>query len=60
MCLDATCRQAHALGYEVILVKDAHSTFDSGDLTASQIIAQTNAALGELVKVQAASRLTFG
>jgi nicotinamidase-related amidase len=60
MCLDATCRRAHALGYDIILVKDAHSTFDSGSLTASQIIAQTNAALGELVQVQAASRLTFG
>ena len=60
MCIDATCRRAHELGYDVILVEDGHSTFDNGDLLASQIIAQTNDALREMIQVEAASAITFG
>lgn len=37
-CVDTTCRHAYALGYNVILVSDAHSTWDSKSLTAEQII----------------------
>jgi nicotinamidase-related amidase len=59
MCIDATCRRAHKLGYDVTLVKDAHSTFDSDGLTASQIIAQHNDALGEVVKVEEAGNITL-
>jgi nicotinamidase-related amidase len=59
MCIDATCRRAHGLGYEVILVQDAHSTFDGSGLTASQIIAQYNEALRAVVKVEQASNITF-
>ena len=44
-CVDTTCRRAYTLGYEVILVRDAHSTWDSG-LTASQIIDHHNDVLG--------------
>jgi nicotinamidase-related amidase len=60
MCIDATCRRAHELGYDVILVKDAHSTFDDEGITASQIIAQYNDALCAVVKVEEASHITFG
>jgi nicotinamidase-related amidase len=60
MCIDATCRRAHELGYDVTLVKDAHSTFDDDELTASQIIAQYNDALRAMVKVEEASNITFG
>jgi len=42
MCVDTTCRRAFTLGYQVILVKDAHSTWDSGQLTAGQIIEHHN------------------
>ena len=28
-CVDTTCRRAWSLGYEVVLVRDAHSTWDS-------------------------------
>jgi nicotinamidase-related amidase len=59
-CINATCRQAHELGYEVVLVQDAHSTYDDGELTASQIITQYNDELCEKVKLQKANNITFG
>ena len=42
-CVDATVRGALALGYDVVLVGDAHSTMDSRGLSAEQIIADHNA-----------------
>jgi nicotinamidase-related amidase len=45
-CVDTTCRRAYSLGYDVTLVSDAHSTWDTEHLTASQIIAHHNATLG--------------
>jgi nicotinamidase-related amidase len=45
-CVDTTCRRAYSLGYDVILVKDAHSTWDTDHLTAPQIIAYHSAVLG--------------
>ncbi len=45
-CIDTTCRRAFTLGYEVTLVKDAHSTWDSSLLKANQIIAHHNNVLG--------------
>ncbi|HDX9613027.1 TPA: cysteine hydrolase [Bacillus toyonensis] len=42
ICIDATCRRAYSLGYDVILVKDGHSTYDSALLSASQIINHHN------------------
>jgi nicotinamidase-related amidase len=59
-CVNATCRQAHDLGYEVILVQDAHSTYDGSMLTASQIIAQYNHDLGGMVKLQKMNDIVFG
>jgi nicotinamidase-related amidase len=44
-CIDTTCRRAFSLGYQVILVKDAHSTWDSPLLTAQQIINHHNTVL---------------
>lgn len=44
-CVDTTCRRAFTLGYSVILVKDAHSTWDSDNLSAQQIIDHHNGAL---------------
>ncbi|HMF31760.1 MAG TPA: cysteine hydrolase family protein [Candidatus Lokiarchaeia archaeon] len=41
-CIDSTVRHASFLGYHVILIKDAHSTFNSTILTAHQIIAHHN------------------
>lgn len=45
-CIDTTCRRAFTLGYEVTLVKDGHSTWDSSLFTAEQIIAHHNNVLG--------------
>ena len=59
-CINSTCRRAHELGYGVILVQDAHSTYDDGELTASQIIAQYNDKLREKVKVKEANNISFG
>ncbi len=58
-CIAATCRRAHALGYEVTLVKDAHSTYDDGALTAPQIIARYNDELAAIANVQESSTLRF-
>lgn len=53
-CINATCRGGAALGYEVILASDAHSTNDEPDKPATQIIAEHNAALSNL-KTEAGS-----
>jgi len=45
-CIDTTCRRAFILGYDAILVRDAHSTWDSPLLTAQQIIGHHNQVLG--------------
>ena len=37
MCVGPTCRAAVALGYKVILVSDAHSTFDSLRMSPSRV-----------------------
>jgi len=42
VCVDATCRRAVNLGYNVTLVSDAHSTTDNPVLTAQQTIAYHN------------------
>jgi nicotinamidase-related amidase len=58
-CINATARRAHALGYDVTLVKDAHSTYPGGGLAASQVIAKYNDALGDVVKLEESSNVTF-
>lgn len=37
-CVDSTVRRSVAEGYDVLLVSDAHTTYDSRTLTAAQII----------------------
>ncbi|MBZ9780282.1 cysteine hydrolase [Pseudomonas sp. REP124] len=41
-CVNATLRQAHQLGYDVVLAGDAHSTVDNGNVKAEDIIAEHN------------------
>ncbi|ALC87746.1 isochorismatase [Bacillus sp. FJAT-22090] len=45
ICVDTTCRNAYSLGYDITLVTDAHSTWDSEELTAQQIINHHNQVL---------------
>lgn len=59
-CIDTTCRRAYSLNYDVILVKDAHSTWDSDLLTAPQIIAHHNQVLGGwFANLKEASEIEF-
>jgi nicotinamidase-related amidase len=59
-CIDSTIRHASFLGYKAILVKDAHSTFDSSLLTAAQIIAHHNMVLGnELAELLSEEEISF-
>ncbi|KAF0813603.1 Streptothricin hydrolase [Andreprevotia sp. IGB-42] len=44
-CIDATCRIAAELGFQPVLVADAHTTMDTAALSASAIIAHHNATL---------------
>ena len=65
-CVDTTSRRAISLGYDVTLVADGHSTFDTEILSAEQIIAHTNATLANLphpqneIVVKPASDVRFG
>lgn len=56
-CVDTTCRRARSLGYDVTLLSDGHSTWDSGDLTAAQIIDHHNRVLegGQFVRLAQAA-----
>jgi nicotinamidase-related amidase len=59
-CIDTNCRAAADLGYKVVLAKDAHTTFDSPDLAAHQIIAHHNRVLGgSFVELAAAGDIKF-
>ena len=44
-CVDTTVRRALALGYEVRLIADGHTTLGNGVLTAEQIVAHHNLTL---------------
>ncbi|GER88599.1 isochorismatase [Dictyobacter vulcani] len=46
-CVDTTVRRATTFGYNVILVSDAHLTFDTDLLSAEQIIAFYNYTLND-------------
>ena len=60
-CIDTTCRRAYSLGYDVTLVQDAHSTWDTEHLKASQIIAHHNQVLGGwFVTLKTATEIQFG
>jgi nicotinamidase-related amidase len=59
-CIDTTCRRAYSLGYEVTLVKDGHSTWDTDSLTAAQIIVHHNNVLSSwFVELKTADEVTF-
>lgn len=59
-CVDTTCRAAADLGFDVVLVSDAHSTTDSALLSAAQIVAHHNATLaGPFVTLSTTEAVTF-
>jgi nicotinamidase-related amidase len=59
MCIDTTIRAARSRDYEVTLVADGHSTFDSPTLTAVQIIAHHNDILTSFANVIPAAEIDF-
>lgn len=59
ICVDTTCRNAYSLGYDVTLVTDSHSTWDSEQLTAQQIINHHNQVLRWFANTKEAKDITF-
>ncbi|WP_313893418.1 cysteine hydrolase family protein [Psychrobacillus sp.] len=59
VCVDTTCRNAYSLGYDITLVTDAHSTWDSKELSAQQIIDHHNKVLRWFAKTQETKDITF-
>jgi nicotinamidase-related amidase len=65
MCIDTACRRALSLDYDVTLVADGHTTFDTEHATAAQIIAHHNATLAGIphpkheIVVKPASEIEF-
>jgi nicotinamidase-related amidase len=60
-CIDTTCRHAWSLGYDVVLLMDAHSTFtsDYSPLHAEQIIAHHTNVLSAFATVMSATDIQF-
>ncbi len=59
-CVDTSCRRAFSLGYDVTLVQDAHSTWDTEHVTAAQIVEHHNRVLGDwFARLQAAKDISF-
>jgi len=64
-CVDTTTRRAVSQGYNVVLVSDAHTTFDNKTLTAAQTIAFCNETLNgfsagdHVVRVRSAEEVVF-
>jgi len=56
-CVDTTVRSAKSLGYEPLLVSDAHGTFDTVVLKAEQIIAHHNLTLRSFSRLVKADQL---
>jgi nicotinamidase-related amidase len=59
LCVDTTTRRAFSMNYELTLVSDAHSTFDSGDLSAEQIINHHNQVLSFFAKTKNTNEIEF-
>ncbi|MFW9930295.1 MAG: cysteine hydrolase family protein [Candidatus Thorarchaeota archaeon] len=59
-CVDTTVRQAFSLDYDVVVVEDAHSTYDSDILKSHEIIAHHNHIFnGRFAELQKASKIRF-
>lgn len=50
-CVDTTCRAAFSRDYEVVLVSDAHSTFDNEAIPAAKIVAHHNRILRGFARI---------
>lgn len=59
VCVDTTCRRAFSMGYKVTLVSDTHSTWDSKELTAGQIINHHNSVLRWFADIYPSKEVKF-
>jgi len=59
VCVNATSRRAHELGYDVTIAGDTHSTWSQGDITAQDIIDQYNASFRSFAIVKEARDIEF-
>jgi len=59
-CVDTTCRRAFSLGYQITLVEDGHTTYDTEALRAQDIIAHHNQIIRESFgSVEPAAKIRF-
>ncbi|MFX0106055.1 MAG: cysteine hydrolase family protein [Candidatus Hodarchaeota archaeon] len=59
ICIDSTVRQAVEFGFNVIIVEDGHSTFDSKEMKAIEIIEKYNKELNDIAKIEKAGNIIF-
>src|SRR6266508_2365498 len=60
MCVSATVRGALARGFHVVLVRDAHATYNLDDIPAAVVARVAEHALGDEVELIDAASVTFG
>jgi nicotinamidase-related amidase len=59
-CVDTTVRRAYSLEYDVTVIEDAHTTYDTAILNAPQIIAHHNLIFGgRFAKLKKAEEIDF-
>ncbi len=58
-CVDTTCRRAFSIGYKVTLISDAHSTWNSSEISAQQIINHHNGVLRWFADVYPSKEVVF-
>jgi nicotinamidase-related amidase len=59
MCVNAAVRAAAQCGFGVTLVSDSHTTYDTPEQTAANIIAEHNKALAEFAAIVPAREIAF-
>jgi len=59
MCVAATCRAARERGYDVVLARDGHGTFDDGERGATSVIREVNAMLASVVRLVPGAEIRF-
>ncbi|MCM3358085.1 cysteine hydrolase family protein [Psychrobacillus sp. MER TA 171] len=59
VCVDTTTRRAYSMGYDVTLITDTHSTWDSKEITAQQIINHHNQVLRWFADTKTSTEFEF-
>jgi nicotinamidase-related amidase len=59
ICINSTVRQAVEFGFNVIVVEDGHSTFDSEEMKAIEIIEKFNKDFENIAKINKAGNIIF-